>query len=366
MALPFGSASGENSPTASRPPCTPRNSDIENERDSRPMLPSPKLWFCDHVSNEAGGCSPSLNSTPPAHKSVGDESSAPQRSVNIHLLSSTSRRGHSKLLLAPLPSPDQGKRSQVALQCGLCQEVTETKDAVHLCEVLKSNENLQQELTVVRGLLNKAKERARVREQECAELRQLVRELRSQVLPKMRSPKEASRTLVNSSTRISAVEVGVSQDAADVQADALHVNGDTSPAVERSFVSPIIRHACHTEGEEQVGEKEELAPLSGMGRSAASRFLKKNRVFLRNGRPDADLLAAELVRVKSLLAEQQSVLDRLGLKAPFSPELVGAARHLVSSFEPIRRKRVRRLNIVRKWTQVQDLHLLHERDKRAK
>lgn len=197
--------------------------------------------------------------------------------------------------------------------------------AAHVGELQRENDDLRSELAAVSASLQEALRTVELRELECVELHRLVDRMRGEL---KRLGREDS----------SGGAASVTKEAGEAAHFAACVESRYTPA-----------------GAEGATEDHPLAPLDARTPAA-----KVSQIFSASTSPcslnacsepsltyvscapqcvcaECDRLAAELAEAKATVAEQKSVLDRLGLHSPYPRKMVAAACRLIRTFEPLSR-----------------------------
>ncbi|ESL09468.1 hypothetical protein TRSC58_02809 [Trypanosoma rangeli SC58] len=248
-------------------------------------------------------------------------------------------------LMPPPPSPGEGDISAVLRS----QLYTTASRETHLRELqltMQKNREQRSELSTLQASLREAQQAAEAREVECVELHRLVDGLQAQLnCLKLESSRRPGRSDTQKS-RKGNPRVGL------LSSNVQSANGAKGwPRLLREGegksgqgMAPN-RESSSIEAMRSVHLKaSSVSAVADASVNLSSNFTPLGeQTSLQRVCEERDMLAKELAQAKVVVAEQESILDRLGLHFPYPGVAVGAARRIVSTLEPLRKKHTRRL-----------------------
>ncbi|EKG03949.1 hypothetical protein TCSYLVIO_004993 [Trypanosoma cruzi] len=243
-------------------------------------------------------------------------------------------------LMPPLPSPGEADAGAMMQSEMHTTPMTKTH-APDLRVTIYENQELRRELATVRASLRQALQTIETRELECVELHRLVDEMQAQ-LNGLKSEANLRPTQTDAqgngegSTRpeTSAFKLQATKDTTGPQIIGKHESKEEwrmTPS--RELFAAEVKHDVHTEASTTTA----IAAVKVNATDAPTTV--GETISMEQLCEERDRLAKELAQTKIVLAEQETVLDRLGLRFPYPGALVGAARRTIPAFEPLRKSR---------------------------
>ncbi|RNF22701.1 uncharacterized protein Tco025E_03094 [Trypanosoma conorhini] len=246
-------------------------------------------------------------------------------------------------LMPPPPSPGEADTSGAVRAHLHATVITET----HLRELqltMQENRELRRELATARASLREAQQTAESRELECVELHRLVDKLQAQMsclqlvsrrklsLSSTQEPRKGNLHTASSTSSMRRAN----------GASGSQLLGDNEDRAGRGI--PPSREIPATEPRQDT--QLELSTTSDLAaanvRSTSNSAAVGEQASLQKLCEERDMLAKELARAKVVVAEQETILDRLGLHFPYPGGAVGAARRIIPVLEPLQKKHTRK------------------------
>lgn len=218
-------------------------------------------------------------------------------------LHKTMRRAHRPLggsLMSPQPSPPRHDTNAADLL-----ETHPRGSQRVLCE----NEELRRELAAAKASLQKALKTLELRELECMELHRLADRMQSEL---------KSVKCVDNYSSVSSVPRSAGQ---------THLHSTTSVGA--------LETTTTTTTAKKSGVEKKIEAVRAPSPPPSSETAVGDGEALRRACRERDALAVELAQVKVVVAEQEAVLDRLGLRSPFPAAMVAAAHRVMEAFKPL-------------------------------
>ncbi|EAN99641.1 hypothetical protein, conserved [Trypanosoma cruzi] len=274
------------------------------------------------------------NSTEEEHMDLFISAMSPQNCVD------RPQRRARGALMPPLPSPgeaDAGAMMQSEMHTTPMTK-THTPD---LRVTMYENQELRRELATVRASLRQALQTIETRELECVELHRLVDEMQAQLNglkpeANLRPTQTDAQGNGEGSTRPekSAFKLQATKDTTGPQIIGKYESKEEwrmTPS--RELFAAEVKHDAHTEASTTTA----IAAVKMNATDAPTTV--EETISMGQLCEERDRLAKELAQTKIVVAEQETVLDRLGLRFPYPGALVAAARRTIPAFEPLRKSR---------------------------
>ncbi|RNF00529.1 hypothetical protein TraAM80_07530 [Trypanosoma rangeli] len=273
-----------------------------------------------------------------------EESYSPASAAGLQISADDLQLRERAPLMPPPPSPGEGDRRAV-LRSPLYTTASSETHMRELQLMIQKNYEQRSELATLQASLREAQQVAEAREVECVELHRLVDRLQAELnCLKL----ESSRRLARSDTQKSRKgNPRVNLSSPNVQS----ANGARESRLLRESESktgqgmPLNRESSAIEARHSIHLKASIVSAvadASMNLSSNSTTLGE-QTSLQQICEERDMLAKELARTKVVVAEQETILDRLGLHFPYPGAVIGAARRIIPTLELLRKKHTRRL-----------------------
>ncbi|EKF32409.1 hypothetical protein MOQ_003745 [Trypanosoma cruzi marinkellei] len=243
-------------------------------------------------------------------------------------------------LMPPLPSPGGADAGTVAQSEMHTSPMTKTHTP-ELRITMYENYELRRELATVRASLQQALQTIETRELECVELHRLVDEMQAQLnglkpAANLRPTQTDAQGNGEGSFRPekSAFKIQAANETTEPQIIGKHESDEECRMTpSRELFAAEVKHDAHTEASTATA-------IAAVKMDATDTLITvEETTSIKQLCEERDRLAKELAETKIVVAEQETVLDRLGLRFPYPGALVGAARRTIPAFEPLHNSR---------------------------